>query len=154
MELKYTVQNYAWGKKGNDSMVARLLKNAYPETNIIDDKCYAELWLGTHPNGPSIIKSNDTELLNLIKQRPEYLGEKCLEQFGNDIPYLFKVLSIGEALSIQVHPNKEMAKELHAKQPDIYKDPNHKPEIAIALTPFKALCGFRPIQEIKMFLKG
>jgi mannose-6-phosphate isomerase len=29
----------------------------------------------------------------------------------------------------------------------MYKDPNHKPEMAIALTEFQAMCGFRPIAE-------
>lgn len=47
-----------------------------------------------------------------------------------------------------------LAEKLHCKHPDIYKDPNHKPELAIALTPFEALCGFRPIEEIKHFLEG
>lgn len=42
---------------------------------------------------------------------------------------------------------------LHRLLPDIYKDPNHKPELAIALTPFKALCGFRPINDIKKYLE-
>ena len=31
-------------------------------------------------------------------------------------------------------------------------DPNHKPEMALALTPFQALCGFRPLPEIANFL--
>lgn len=44
--------------------------------------------------------------------------------------------------------------KLHTNYPDIYKDPNHKPEIAIALTPFEALCGFRPVEEIRKFVKG
>lgn len=35
----------------------------------------------------------------------------------------------------------------------MYKDSNHKPELAIALTPFKALCGFRPYSEIVQFLE-
>lgn len=48
---------------------------------------------------------------------------------------------------------QEKAKELHQQYPTIYKDANHKPEIAIALTPFEALCGFRPIREIQEFLK-
>lgn len=48
---------------------------------------------------------------------------------------------------------QEKAKELHQQYPTIYKDANHKPELAIALTPFEALCGFRPIREIKEFLK-
>jgi len=47
-----------------------------------------------------------------------------------------------------------LAEQLHHEHPDIYKDPNHKPELAIALTCFEALCGFKPIEEIKYFLEG
>lgn len=50
---------------------------------------------------------------------------------------------------IQAH-----AEILHQKDPKNYKDPNHKPEMAIALTEFIGLCGFRPIPEIVQFLKG
>ena len=76
------------------------------------------------------------------------------EHFGGkkDLEYLFKVLSVNQPLSIQVHPNKAWGKILHENQPDIYKDSNHKPEMAIACTPFKALCGFRPAKEINEFL--
>lgn len=43
---------------------------------------------------------------------------------------------------------------MHELYPDVYKDPNHKPELAIALCPFEALCGFRPIDEIKDYLNN
>ena len=46
------------------------------------------------------------------------------------------------------------AEKLHAERPDKYPDSNHKPEMAIALTPFEGLCGFRPKQEIVGFLQG
>jgi len=52
-------------------------------------------------------------------------------------------------LSIQSHPDKFLAAQLHTERPHIYKDPNHKPEMAVALTDdFEALSGFRPITEI------
>lgn len=41
---------------------------------------------------------------------------------------------------------------MHSNCPDIFKDPNHKPELLIALSPFKALCGFRPFTEINNFM--
>uniref|UniRef100_A0A182SBB7 mannose-6-phosphate isomerase n=1 Tax=Anopheles maculatus TaxID=74869 RepID=A0A182SBB7_9DIPT len=69
------------------------------------------------------------------------------------LPFLLKVLSIRKALSVQVHPDKVEAEKLHRQFPDIYKDPNHKPELAIALTDFQALCGFRPYAEIDDVLK-
>lgn len=60
---------------------------------------------------------------------------------------------MGKALSIQAHPDKELAKWLHLQNPILYPDSNHKPEVAIALTRFEALCGFRPIEQIKMDIK-
>ena len=51
-----------------------------------------------------------------------------------NLPYLFKVLSVDTALSIQVHPCKSKAVELHRDRPDIYKDDNHKPGM-ITITP-------------------
>ena len=43
---------------------------------------------------------------------------------------------------------------LHANDPGNYADANHKPEMAIALTPFEMLCGFRTADEILLNLKG
>lgn len=43
---------------------------------------------------------------------------------------------------------------MHATYPDIYKDPNHKPELAIALTDFLALCGFRKHADLHAQLAG
>jgi mannose-6-phosphate isomerase len=56
-----------------------------------------------------------------------------------ELPFLFKVLSVQKALSIQAHPDVALARRLHATKPDLYKDANHKPEMAIALTQFEAL---------------
>ncbi|KAK6033122.1 phosphomannose isomerase type I [Ostertagia ostertagi] len=51
-------------------------------------------------------------------------------------------------LSVAESSTKQEAVMLHAKDPYIYPDPNHKPEMAIALTNFELLCGFRPPLEI------
>jgi mannose-6-phosphate isomerase len=57
--------------------------------------------------------------------------------------FLFKVLAVEKALSIQAHPDKTLAEKLHSLHPDVYKDPNHKPEIAIAINDnFIACFGF------------
>ena len=53
---------------------------------------------------------------------------------------------MGRALSIQSHPDKVLAKKLHKAHPNLYKDDNHKPEMALAYTQFEALCGFIPLQ--------
>lgn len=62
------------------------------------------------------------------------------------------MLSARKALPIQAHPDKDLASKLHASDPAQYPDSNHKPEMAIALTNFEALCGFRPHSEIESFL--
>lgn len=48
----------------------------------------------------------------------------------------------------QAHPNKKLAEQLHAERPEVYRDDNHKPEMAVTLSDFEALCGFRPFPEI------
>ncbi|RKO98696.1 hypothetical protein CXG81DRAFT_15575, partial [Caulochytrium protostelioides] len=71
---------------------------------------------------------------------------------AGDLPFLFKVLSIRKALSIQAHPDRALAQKLHRERPDVYKDPNHKPEMAVAVTAFEGFMGFRPVAEIVAFL--
>ncbi|CAJ2644133.1 unnamed protein product [Trifolium pratense] len=58
------------------------------------------------------------------------------------------VLSVGKALPIQAHPDKELARMLHKLHPDVYKDGNHKPEMALAMTDFEALCGFITLKTL------
>jgi mannose-6-phosphate isomerase len=82
-----------------------------------------------------------------LQAHPDVLG--CpVDSSASALPYLFKVLSVAKALSIQAHPDKRLAEALHASRPDVYKDANHKPEMALALTPFEAMCGFRSLKEI------
>ncbi|KAK4878281.1 hypothetical protein RN001_010787 [Aquatica leii] len=154
MELTCQVQTYEWGKLGLDSKVAVLHKLANPTFEVGENTPYAELWMGTHTNAPSYVKETGEPLSDVIAKNPLYLGEPVRLQFGDQLPFLLKVLSVNKALSIQAHPSKDIAEKLHAQQPDLYKDPNHKPEFAIALTRFEALCGFRPIEEIKEFVKN
>lgn len=106
MELDCKIQNYEWGKLGLNSKVASLYKNANQSFEVNENKPYAELWMGTHPNGPSQVRNAEKSLLSVIKENPDYLGSKIIEKFGVDLPYLFKVLSVNKALSIQVHPSK------------------------------------------------
>uniref|UniRef100_H2L838 Mannose-6-phosphate isomerase n=1 Tax=Oryzias latipes TaxID=8090 RepID=H2L838_ORYLA len=153
--LTCAVQNYAWGKAGLDSEVAKLVVGGDPLA-VIDEKPYAELWMGAHPKGDAQIKDNritQTTLGQWIAHYPACLGSKVKDAFQGQLPFLFKVLSVNTALSIQAHPNKDLAARLHAQFPEHYPDTNHKPEMAIALTRFQGLCGFRPVEEILAFLQ-
>uniref|UniRef100_A0A4W3HI62 Mannose-6-phosphate isomerase n=1 Tax=Callorhinchus milii TaxID=7868 RepID=A0A4W3HI62_CALMI len=154
--LSCIVQHYEWGKIGLDSEVAKLVSSGDPLAVIEQDKPYAELWMGTHPKGDAAISDNRITQKTLgqwIAAHPDSLGSKVKDTFQGQLPFLFKVLSVNISLSIQAHPNKELAAKLHAQFPDRYPDKNHKPEMAIALTPFEGLCGFRPVEEIVAFLK-
>ncbi|XP_071078673.1 mannose-6-phosphate isomerase-like [Haliotis cracherodii] len=154
--LKCAVQKYAWGKVGAESEVAQLSQAVDPEFVIEDNTPYAELWMGTHPNAPSRVSipgKTEEELSDWIKRNPDKLGSKVESYFKGKLPFLFKVLSVRTSLSIQAHPNLVLAEVLHKKNPGAYKDSNHKPEMAIALTPFQGLCGFRPIKEVAKYLE-
>ena len=64
--------------------------------------------------------------------------------------FLFKILCVEKALSIQAHPDKKLAEKLHAARPDIYKDDNHKPELAIALDDSLVACfGFLTAESLR-----
>ncbi|KAJ9147348.1 hypothetical protein P3X46_029522 [Hevea brasiliensis] len=164
LRLRCSVQNYDWGKPGTDSQVARLF-SLNSGSKIELDKLYAELWMGTHKSGPSFLLESDVEngasigsqcitLKEWIAKNPNVLGDKVFDKWGSDLPFLFKVLSVAKALSIQAHPDKELAKMLHKLQPDVYKDDNHKPEMALAITEFEALCGFISLEELKGVLQN
>ncbi|WWD20920.1 mannose-6-phosphate isomerase [Kwoniella shandongensis] len=153
------VQSYDWGKKGSASLAAQFGKQSVPEFNIDEDKTYAELWMGTHPTLPSKLdtsSSSSTLLSEHLKSNPDLIGAAVTTKFQDskdgNLPFLFKVLSIGTALSIQAHPDKKLAKKLFDERPEVYKDPNHKPEMAIALTPFLAFLNFLPLPTLLLNL--
>ncbi|RUS24997.1 phosphomannose isomerase type I [Jimgerdemannia flammicorona] len=152
--LEYSTQSYDWGKLGSESKVAAYAAGI--DGFVVDNnKPYAELWMGTHPNGPSYVLSPDGTkrlLKEVIAADRSLVTPELYKSYDGDLPFLFKVLSIRKALSIQAHPDKILGAELFEKFPHLYKDPNHKPEMALALTPFEALCGFRPLEEITAHL--
>ena len=109
--------------------------------------------MGTHPSNPSRDLTTGRTLLDLFSDNRQLLSQTVSAKYGEKLPFLFKVLSVNKALSIQAHPNKKLAEQLHARDAKHYPDDNHKPEMAIAITPFEGLCGFRPLGEIAHFLK-
>jgi mannose-6-phosphate isomerase len=134
--LKNMFKHYDWGST-----------EWIPELLGIDDiefRPWAEMWMGTHPGGPS---SADCPY-----------GVVPLKKLSGDLPFLFKLLAAGKPLSIQAHPNiaqaaagfaRENAAGIPLDDPNRnYKDPNHKPEILCALTPFTAMAGFRERRQI------
>ena len=143
------VQEYAWGKVGSQSRIASIV----PSHGA--DACLAEYWIGAHPKSPSLIHLGDGTSLPLdeaVRRFPvELLGEKVVQRFGKELPFLLKVLSINRdhGLSIQTHPTEAGARVLHARDPQHYPDPHHKPEIGLALTPVTLLYGCRALVDVR-----
>ncbi|WP_075344656.1 type I phosphomannose isomerase catalytic subunit [Tenacibaculum agarivorans] len=65
----------------------------------------------------SIVSNGDLKgksLKDLIKTyKGDFVGNKIYEQFGEAFPILIKFIDAKTPLSIQVHPNNELAKERH-----------------------------------------
>ncbi|HAS8420430.1 TPA: mannose-6-phosphate isomerase, class I [Vibrio vulnificus] len=151
-KLDNPVKNYEWGSKtAIQSLFGIDNPNGEPQ---------AEIWMGAHPNGCSTVSIDGESVLlsKLIQSNHEgILSKATAEQFG-ELPYLFKVLAAGQALSIQVHPSKEEAEVGFAREEAQgidrsaaqrnYRDPNHKPELVYALTPYQAMNGFRAFDDI------
>jgi mannose-6-phosphate isomerase len=147
--LTNTVRYYPWGSR---TVIPELLGEPTPA-----EQPHAELWLGAHPDAPSVL-SIGTALDKAIEERPEeLLGAAVHERFGTRLPFLMKVLAADQPLSLQAHPTTEQAEAgfaaeeaagvPHGDAKRTFKDPFHKPELLLALTPVEALCGFRPVEE-------
>lgn len=150
--LTGALQHYVWG---GQHYIPQLL-NISEEEN----QHYAEWWLGAHTSAPSTIEVDGKHLplTEFLQQNPTALGEKSREIFGEELPYLLKILDVEKPLSIQLHPTKKQAEigfsEENAKGIDLkdpkrtYKDNNHKPEMMIALSDFWLLHGFKTKEKI------
>jgi mannose-6-phosphate isomerase len=84
----------------------------------ISSEITGESWeISTVENDVSIIANGvleGTSLNELINKFPEQvLGTKVYQKFGKQFPLLFKYLDAREDLSIQVHPNNELASKRH-----------------------------------------
>lgn len=157
-KLINSVQNYAWGSK---TALTELYGIANPQQQPM-----AELWMGAHPKSSSQVVDANGQTVSLRdvieKHKSTLLGDAVAERFG-ELPFLFKVLCAAQPLSIQVHPNKRNSETGFARENAAgipldaaernYKDPNHKPELVFALTPFLAMNAFREFSEIVSLLQ-
>ena len=137
VEITNTPRDYAWGSM---TAIAELLgtqPSGQPQ---------AELWLGAHPGSPARLAGGGT-----------------LAELSAGLPFLLKVLAAASPLSLQAHPTPEQAAAgfsaenaagvpLDAPERN-YRDASAKPEILYALSEeFRALCGFRPVEETRTLL--
>ncbi|MCZ4084513.1 mannose-6-phosphate isomerase, class I [Streptomyces antarcticus] len=156
--LTNTIRPYAWGSTTAIPTLLGVAPTGEPQ---------AEMWMGAHPGAPSRLDrgTGETSLSDLIAADPEgELGAATVARFGPRLPFLFKVLAAGAPLSLQVHPDLAQAREGYEDEERRgvptdaahrnYKDPNHKPEMICALSPFDGFCGFRRPEEAADLLDG
>ncbi|AWB84970.1 mannose-6-phosphate isomerase, class I [Corynebacterium liangguodongii] len=127
------MHNYAWGDREAIADLQGREPTGAPE---------AELWFGAHPSAPA-----------LTSEGP--LDEVYARESAAPLPFMVKLLAAAKPLSLQAHPSRSQARAGFARENAAgiardaahrnYKDANHKPEILIALTPFRAMAGFRPL---------
>lgn len=155
-ELRYRVQTYPWG---SHTFLARLTgrngRSSEPE---------AELWLGTHPAGPSEVVLAEDGVIPLgaflARDPRRWLGSSGALQ-GDELPFLLKLLAVERPLSLQAHPDARAARKGFEREERLglaasersYRDAHHKPELVVALEPFYALRGLRQGRVIRRLLE-
>jgi mannose-6-phosphate isomerase len=146
--LDNPVQRYAWGRPDGISRALGTVPTGGPE---------AELWVGTHPRGPSVVAAGPLAgrtLAEVVAADPaRWLGAERAARGERGLPFLLKVLAIGEPLSLQAHPTEAQARVGFAREESTgvavdapertYRDRSAKPEVLVAIDEVVALCGFR-----------
>ena len=157
-KMQPRIQSYSWGSH-------TALADLRGESPSLEPQ--AEMWMGAHDLAPSLVETNSgvRGLNELIDEDPEsILGPRIVEQFGNHLPFLFKILAADMPLSLQAHPSQRQAQEGYERENKLgiainsgernYTDANHKPELVCALSPFDALYGFRRREESRELLQA
>ena len=162
--LRPVIKPYAWGSR---TAIAELQGRPVPSPGP-----EAELWMGAHPSAPS--GADGSTLDAVIAADPDReLGPRCVARFGPRLPFLLKVLSAQQALSIQLHPSRAQAEAgfraenaRRRRRPDQqrglaagdparnYVDDWPKPELLCALTPFEVLAGLRTPADAAALLRA
>jgi mannose-6-phosphate isomerase len=153
--LDNPVRPYAWG---STTEIPRLL--GVPPTG----RPQAELWMGAHPAAPSLLRTGGSLIARIEADPKGQLSAPVVRRFGARLPFLMKIIAAERPLSLQAHPGLEQARAGYVDEqrrgvpldsPErSYVDPNHKPELVCALTPFEALCGFRAIPDTLRLLSS
>jgi mannose-6-phosphate isomerase len=146
------IRDYDWGSLETLARMQGREPTGAPE---------AELWMGSHPAAPSAVVTDEgvvRRLDELLAEAPDgLLGPQVVAAFGPRLPFLLKVLAVARPLSVQVHPDRDRARQGFAGEVEVlgehrYVDPYPKPELLYALEPVEALCGFRPAADAARLL--
>lgn len=112
IKFKPRVKERIWGGK------AILERKGKAVSRLDKDKLYGESWdlssvkgdISVVANG--MLKGNNLEEIIEVYMG-ELVGEQHFERFGLEFPLLIKYLDCNDRLSVQVHPDDELAEERH-----------------------------------------
>lgn len=146
-------RTYAWGSR---VALPQLAGEDTPAPYPI-----AERWFGAHPTAPATIVGESLEAI-IAADPQRALGVQIADAYDDTLPFMVKLLAAEQPLSLQAHPSRELATEGFYRENDAglaidapnrnFRDPHHKPELIVALSPFEALAGFRPPQQtVRLF---
>ena len=109
--LKFKTQAYEkiWG--------ANRIKERFSKEDLKADKI-GETWELSGVEGSESVVINGKYKDNNINEltevfMDELVGDKVFQKYGNKFPLLFKLIDTSDYLSIQVHPDDEMAQQRH-----------------------------------------
>ena len=113
IKFKPQLKENIWGGK----RLLEIKKDQLPRT-VDKSKVYGESWdisgvkgsISKVANG--FLKGNNLQEIIEVYMG-ELVGDEVFEQFGLDFPLLIKNLDCNDTLSVQVHPNDELAAERH-----------------------------------------
>jgi mannose-6-phosphate isomerase len=150
--MRNPVMPYAWGSRDGIAALQGRPPASAPE---------AELWMGAHPYAASGL--DDCTLAERLDAMVEtdpigVLGAEVHARWAGRLPFMLKVLSAAEPLSLQVHPDaaraaagfaaEEAAGIDRSASDRIFRDPYAKPELLVAVSDFDALIGFRAADDV------
>lgn len=127
------LQNYDWGREGG--------LNPWLPADEHSESPQAELWFGAHAHGSSPLLDEPGTLDDVVDPA--------------QVPLLVKLLAAEKPLSIQLHPDRELAETLFEQGSPLVSDPFAKVELLLAMEPFAIFAGWRdPSMSRQIFTRA
>lgn len=112
IKFRPRIKERIWGGQ------AIIRKKGAAASRLSKDKLYGESWDLSSVKGDVSVVANGFLKGNNLNEiievyMGELVGEEIFERYGEEFPLLIKYLDCNDKLSVQVHPNDELAEERH-----------------------------------------
>jgi len=135
--LNNPVKNYSWGP----------INGLVPFTEE-DDRPQAELWLGAHHLGESVV-INGKNKITLSK----FMKQNAILKDTAGLSFLLKVLAVDGPTALFLHPNKSQAR-VNFGQNKLFVDNNGKDKLICAIDNFSLLAGIKEAKQLYQSFTG